>query len=689
MQENRGNMKRTGKVDSFNKIIAIIILVGAIAIMIVNAGAFAETRSVKISLLLYIAASLAAMLFVIVNDRLSGRVSKKKDDEAKSGRRILLRSMFVLTPIICFFIIYKIAGHPTRDILQAIPTLAGAANLLIITFFLFLFYSASNNIKASIVLTSLLNLGFGLINYALILFRSEPLLANDILEIRTALQVANSYSFAFNKFSVIGIVLTAIWIALALGLKGYRGIKGKRRFIPISICIILAVFMYGMVFATDYLSDNGVKVSGWKPLKSYKANGYYISFLITIKQSSITKPEGYTLEKVQEIADRYSSDAADPVSEVSEQTPNIIAIMNESFADLEIMGEVETDEEVLSFFNSLTDNTIRGTMHSSVYGGHTAVSEFEFLTGDTERFLPLNSIPYTSVLRNEEPSLAWELKQRNYGGITAFHPGYPDSYKRDRAYPLLGFSEHIASSDMTDPKRIRGFISDESDYERLISEFEEFRKTDESRPYFMFNVTIQNHGGYTEEDGLVKPHQIDITDTELQEESAQQFLNLMKLSDQALEKLIDYFSEIDEPTVIVLYGDHQPKVGSDFYKVLNKRAGNLSELEEQEIKYRVPFIIWANYDIPERTGVEISANYLASYLLETIGAPMTGYQKFLMDLYRQVPVVSEICTIGNDGKIYSSEEATPYDDLLREYMIMQYNSLADNRNIASEFFYLK
>ena len=138
-------------------------------------------------------------------------------------------------------------------------------------------------------------------------------------------------------------------------------------------------------------------------------------------------------------------------------------------------------------------------------------------------------------------------------------------------------------------------------------------------PYYMFNVTIQNHSDFALSSGVVDEG-IGITDAELQMEEAGQYLNLIKKSDDALRQLIQYYRQQSEPTVVVLFGDHQPRIEDDFYQKLMDRAGsNLTDLERSELQYRVPFMIWANFDIKEKKNVDISANFLHLYLLKMLG----------------------------------------------------------------------
>ena len=48
-----------------------------------------------------------------------------------------------------------------------------------------------------------------------------------------------------------------------------------------------------------------------------------------------------------------------------------------------------------------------------------------------------------------------------------------------------------------------------------------------------------------------------------------------------------------------MFGDHQPKLPDSFYELLYGKSLNNLSLKELQKKYKVPFIIWANYDIDE------------------------------------------------------------------------------------------
>lgn len=638
---------------------------------------------------IYAAILAASALFVL----LMGFRRKDRDYGDDDGRphlqMWLLTFMFFATPVTLLVISNRVNGRGFVQALTEAGTFAGMMNLAVIALIFLVVYAVTGRMRITILIVTLLNLAFILMNYFLIIFRGDPLLANDVLEVGTALQVAGNYSFILDRTSVSAVVLSLVWTAAALSLEETWRMKLSHRIAVIAAAAVITAFSYNALFNGDTLKEHNLKVSGWEPGRSYAENGYHISFLITFIQSRISRPDGYSPANVRALAGKYPSDSVDKVTDTTEKTPNVISVMVESFADLERLGEIKTDEEIMPFTNSLKENTISGTMHSSIYGAHTAVSEFEFLTGNTQRFLPLNSIPYTSIMRKDPvASIAWTYKQRGYGGITALHPGRLSSYNRVNAYPLLGFNDFVSQKDMKGVKRIRKFISDEADYERVIAEYEKYRSAEKKKPWYMFNVTIQNHGGYTDDTGEIRPHQINILDKKLEDEEVSNYLDLVKISDQQIEKLVTYFSNVEEPTVIVLFGDHQPRLPDPFYKVLAKRHGKMSKLLYHERKYRVPFFIWANFDIKEESGIDISANYLGAYLLKKTGSPMTGFQKYLIDLYEKLPVTSNIATMDKGGKLYRPDAKTPYDDILNEYAQVQYNQLADKKNTVGSFFRL-
>ena len=219
----------------------------------------------------------------------------------------------------------------------------------------------------------------------------------------------------------------------------------------------------------------------------------------------------------------------------------------------------------------------------------------------------------------------------------------------------------------------------------LISEYEAARKETQD-PFYIFTVTIQNHGGYSASQGLVDTP-IQITGNDQKNKEAEQYINLMKTTDEAFQNLITYFKNVDEPTVIVMFGDHQPSLPTTFYeKLIGKEIKDFT-LEDTKNRYTVPYIIWANYDIQEEE-VDMSANYLSAYLMKVAGGKMTGYQKYLLNLYEQLPMITANAYQGKDGVLHKLEEKSEYSEVISQYQMIQYNNLFDSANRVSEFYQL-
>ena len=196
----------------------------------------------------------------------------------------------------------------------------------------------------------------------------------------------------------------------------------------------------------------------------------------------------------------------------------------------------------------------------------------------------------------------------------------------------------------------------------------------------MFNVTMQNHGGY-DRAYLNFNEDVRITNMMGYYPKAQRYLSLLKQSDAALQELITYFSNVSEPTIIVMFGDHQASIESSFYEELYGKPLDQLTQEEMQTRYHTPFLIWANYDIDEATVENISANYLSTLLLQTAGLEQTTYNKYLAALYQSVPVIDTVGYKGSDGVTYDLHDNTsPYAGLMDNYSKVTYNNLIDANN---------
>ncbi|MDD3218356.1 MAG: LTA synthase family protein [Lachnospiraceae bacterium] len=519
---------------------------------------------------------------------------------------------------------------------------------------------------------------FSLANGFVYAFRGQPVQPIDITSASTALEVAGRYKYVITEQIVIASVLLLSVCFMMLISDDHKLALSKKAKAAVRLCgIAFGCVFFGTVTSDTYMQEFKVGVWQSSPMVSYKQNGFAMSFIAFGKEMIVDKPEGYTTATVREMENTYSNSNSETSAD-TKQKPNVIVVMNETFTDLSFVNEFETTQPYMPFFDSLTENTIKGSMLVSVLGGTTCNSEYEFLTGNSIELFKVMSVPYSTSIDTKNYSLAWTLKEQGYD-TTAFHPYSSKNWRREKVYPLLGFDEFLSEDDVDDPELVREFISDKSDYDKII---DLVQNKESDKPSFIFNVTIQNHGSYPA--GGVE---VTTTPTEKTDYSdVNQYLSLIKESDSALEYLIDSFKDYEEPTIIVFFGDHFPTLDSEFMDWLYGKSEDDLTLEEIQRKYTVPFMIWANYDIEEQENIFTSANYLSSMLLETAGLQMTPYNQYLLNLQQEIPALNVNGYLGSDGNYHFYSEETADTDSIVTYDVLQYNELLDKRHRVDSFF---
>ena len=295
-------------------------------------------------------------------------------------------------------------------------------------------------------------------------------------------------------------------------------------------------------------------------------------------------------------------------------------------------------------------------------------------------------MPFHLYVADGTPNLGAQMKALGYDTVF-LHPYLASGWNRRAVYADFGFDTVLFQDDLTDTSLIREYISDQSDYESLIRLYEEKEK---GQPLFLFNVTMQNHSGYDKPwDGLERTAELTGV-LAGRFPTVDQYLSLIKQSDNAFRYLINYFSQVEEPTMILLFGDHQPQVATSFYTKMLGGSEDTWDAATAQKRQAVPFVIWANYDIPEAEGVELSLNYLSALLAETANLPQTGYQQFLNELRQTVPVVNAVGFRDTDGTWVRrrSQLSAGAQAALKEYEMLQYNVIFDKTDATADFFTL-
>lgn len=499
--------------------------------------------------------------------------------------------------------------------------------------------------------------------------RGSAFVPMDFLNAGTALDVISGYSLLPSRRQLYALAVVCL-IVYSYGIIPHCNLQNKffTRTIMGAVCIVCCLgFGLKLTAVHEWSYNNHAAVY----------NCYLANFCRQVQHLyDILHYKDYQPEYVRRLEQSYSVD-----EEGSEDTkPTIIVIMNESYADLRIPGELKTNTPIMPFLDSLHENTIRGYALASIFGGGTANSEYEFLTGNSLLFYP-DMFMYQVFVKQPMFSIAWDLKRLGYQTL-ATHPNVGTNWSRNQAWPCLGFSQSTFIEDYTGVDTMRELVSDRGMYDYIIRQYEQLK---DGGPLFLYGVTMQNHGGYSYSGNDITPG-LTAAGALAADRPLEQYLGLIHESDRALQALIGYFQEVKEPVVIAFYGDHMPWISDNVYDTIH--GDSYSTLDEQQLKYTVPFFIWANYDIEEHEIPLTSLNYLSGYVYEAAGLPKPPYLQFLEKVEQQIPALNSqgYYSCSHQCFLPLSDASGSEKEILTQYHILAHDSLLNNINRSKIFF---
>ncbi len=587
------------------------------------------------------------------------------------------------------------------------------ANYLVILLLLFLIFAFCGSFRVSLLITNTVCYGLALAHCYVVLFRGTPFVPMDFLSVTTAVNVANTYNFTPTHTVIIGSLIFIFLTVIGIKIKTpkYTAVTKivSRTFMGTFFICLICLFYFTSIFA-----NAGVKPDFWNQSRGYRNYGFVFSFFCNTKYLYMTEPNGYNAETIGDYVSSTVDKDEPAVIKPSGNEPNIICIMNESLSDLSVLGEFTTNQDYMPFMHSLTENTVKGNLYVPVIGAGTSNTEFEFLTGHSTAFLPSGSNAYMLYVKNPLASLVSTLEGQGYSSW-AFHPYYSTGWDRVKVYQNFGFDSFSFLENLIDvsllndytknngdaeylqslvntyyPDRtnmlLRQYVSDSYNYDVIIDNYE---NRDKSKPYFVFNVTMQNHGGYSNSASNFDEC-IQITSSPTYYNKASKYLSLIKASDDAFKGLIEYFSNVKEPTIICMFGDHQPNIETEFIaSLLGVNSVNGLSIEQEQTRHITPFYIWANYDIEEKHIDKLSSNYLSSYMLDIAGLKLTEYNKYLLKLSETLPVIDTVGYIDCNNNYYKWSDKSDYTQILSEYERIQYNNIFDSEHKNNKIFFLE
>lgn len=594
---------------------------------------------------------------------------KSKETLKKAGKIFLV----ILFNIIFPYVIYLISNINNekffifRELRESAGFYLSFAFLyeLVIVYGFYFFFKAifKKSLRANIAIAILFNL-ISIISYYKVQIVEKPFLPEDILLIGSALEIASYGNLQIEPVLILQVFLTTILLVIQGLITWYTKYekyhkKLTRAIIGVVTAAILLLaclknWSNMRLFAEDdynYSLDHyhyGATVNFFKNM--YK--------LIEKDELAIYSEE--KLKQIKEEAQKLESNTT------SEERPNIVVIMAESFTDITKVEGIEFNKDPLENYKNLIKEGTSGTATVSIYGGETSTSEFEYLTGSSAKFIPNVRYPYAQAMRGDTLSIVTTLKQEGYY-TTSIHPNTGGFYNRENAYKHLGFDNSIFINDMQNIDNYYGEnVSDMDTAEEIVKQYEK----SPSDKKFIFTITMEAHMPFTSDkypnnDIELVSNDYNLTQKDIEE--IEIYTKSLSNFDKSLKYLTDYFKQKDEEVMIVVFGDHLPALNTLYEKAYGEGIE----------KYQPTYFVWTNYETDLDIEKNISPAGLSMRILENANIDMPWYYKSISEFYKQYPVYEKRFVVDEDGNILDNDTQ---NEVIDNYHIIQFDIL-NEKNI--------
>lgn len=550
-------------------------------------------------------------------------VSFLDDDRLKNHLKLLLFSMIAMI-VVDFSVggIY-IGIYHTYISLVASSSMHRVFNIFILAALINIINLAVNKVKVSAFIIYNLFFVLGAINYWVTEITGKSLIADDIYNVTAAAGVLSGVQVEIRQILVFIIyVLLIVAFNFALYKCKFNKIRFVKRILTgakgLVAIIIMVYFLLGNLFI---------------PLMFEPVLKYGLASHLIMSAKGVEKPTYYeeflNENKLQEVTVTEKADG-----------PNIIVVMSEAFSDLSVVGDIKTNVDYMPNIRKVMNEYPSGMLYSSVIGNNTCSTEYEFLAGVPTGLTARGSLIFQKEIEENETSIISLVEQQGYKTV-GVHPYKRSGYNRENAWLNFGFDEVYFDDDFENPTTIRNLIDDKSFYNKIIEIYE----NKGNNPLFLFGISMQNHATY------LTDYKDEVFLDGMNHEDVNEYLSLLKVTDEETAELINYFENQNEDTMIVFFGDHQPMIGEEFYINLLGNTLYASELSKSQLAYKVPYFIWTNYDTEYNVPEEMSVNYLPNIVLEAAGLEKDAWFNFTDMIFEKFPVITERFIKINDNYI--------------------------------------
>lgn len=503
--------------------------------------------------------------------------------------------------------------------------------------------------------------------------RDEPVFPRDFALLKEVGSAMESYDIQY-PMSTIAVVLLATLALVVLGLfigcrpfplARLRGWLGRLLGAAASMGILVALLL--TVYASNDLY-NSFRVSNAYYIPSvFNELGFPYCFCHQFTTYPIDRPEGF------DKATAASWETGDQPGQGEDV--HLIMVMNEAFSDLTddpAFTYTEENDPLPNLHALQSDpHAVSGHVVVPGFAGGTANTEFDVLTGMQTNALSASTTSSFRVVNRDLDSVLRVFASDGYH-TSFFHPGDDWFYNRENVYDWLGAEETVFADEMENLTYKGRWVTDDYMAGFIEEKFEE--AVAQGELLCNYTTTIQNHMSYTADkygEGYVYPPVE--TDAQLTDDvrtMLEVYIEGARDADAMLGRLVDYFSQTDEPVVLAFWGDHLPYLGDN--QLAYAQLGSEVALPESErvntvCSYETPYVIWANdaaaqvldwesavesLDLPETN--RLSASFLGAALLELTGrGEESPWFAFLNQLRRELPVVQKKTYMTMDGTFTS------------------------------------
>ena len=534
------------------------------------------------------------------------------------------------------------------------------------------------------------------VNFYTLQLRGEPFLPSDLAQVSEAAGVASAAGLKIQPSMVVTIIVVLVLMAGSFFL--YRG-RHKQRWLPrvagsAATAAALCLLIFGVYLQPAVCQAIGIVPDAWMQDRYYRYYGVVTGFMTNLANLEIDKPDNYSEETVDAILDNVdesrkfstsplypTSYAATTAKDEQVKKPTIIYVMDESYWDVSELEQygIKFDTDVSANLHALQQTSAYGRAYSPSFGGGTCDVEFEALTGYSVSFLPSGSKPYQQHVTKPMFALPSYLKTQGYQ-TAAVHCFWAKYWSRDTAYPNLGLDDFISLEDMHGVTKVRkhywtsGLVTDDSMADQIIGQYEKM-KASSDEPVFLHAVTMQNHTNYNK-DNYPDDQRVKVLEHPAGMKAStvgalEDFATGIRDADAMLGRLTDYFSQVDEPVILVFWGDHYNPIDSN-YDVYTT-TGYASDSSADPRLHQTTLLLWSNY-----SDAQVDLGTIAAYDISPVMMNLYGLQQplYFQFLNRQLRVASRACTRGVTMNLDGTTTLEPTEFQQRwtqEHWMLQYD----------------